>query len=301
MGFSYLMNLLVRGKWMIAPVNVPQMLDIVDKMMLERGESYKKLLREEPSDTKSMYATCEGTVSEGSNGYTDAPNGSIAIVYLSGTMTKNDTWCEYGTQRCADSIRQAVESPNIAGIVLQIDSPGGSVDAIAPVAQAIQYAQSEGKAVVACCDLCASAAYYVATYCDEIMAENTISSEFGSIGVMISLADYSKQDEDRGIKTHVIYSNLSPDKNKGYMEALQGKYELIRSETLDPLAEQFQKQVRDRRKCLDMSVPGVISGNMFFAEKAKKCGLIDSVGDLSAACRRVKEINNEKNINSYYD
>jgi len=298
MGFSYLMSLILRGQWMIAPTNIPQMLDIVSKMIDGRGEDYRNFMKGPDDNVKSVVMTHEGTtMSSGSKGYTDAPAGSIAIIPLKGTMTKEDTWCQDGTQACADAIRQAADSPNIVGVVLQIDSPGGSVDAIAPVAQAIQYLQSKGKSIVANCDLCASAAYYAATYCDEIMADNNISAEFGSIGVMMSFRDMSGYEEKNGVKTHTIYSNLSPDKNKGYMDALQGNYELIQSEALDPLAAKFQAQVKDRRKGLDMSADGIISGKMFFAEDALKNGLIDGIGDLAAACSRVKDINN---INSYY-
>lgn len=289
----------MRGQWMIAPTNIPQMLDIVSKMLDGRGKEYRNFFEKEPDDSiKSVVMTHEGTLmSSGSNEYTNAPSGSIAIIPLKGTMTKEDTWCQSGTQGCADAIRQAADVQNIIGVVLQIDSPGGSVDAIAPVSQAIQYLQSKGKSIVASCDLCASAAYYVATFCDEIMADNNISAEFGSIGVMMSFRDMSGYEEKNGIKTHTIYSNLSPDKNKGYMDALQGKYELIQSEALDPLAAKFQAQVKDRRKAIDASAAGILAGKMFFAEDALKIGLIDGIGDLAAACSRVKDINN---INSYY-
>lgn len=291
----------MRGQWMIAPTNIPQLLDIVSKMIDGRGDEYRTFfIGKEPDDNiKSVVMTHQGTMmSSGSTGYTDAPSGSIAIIPLKGTMTKEDTLCQDGTQACADAIRQAADAQNIIGVVLQIDSPGGSVDAISPLAQAIQYLQSQGKSIVASCDMCASAAYYAATFCDEIMADNNISSEFGSIGVMMSFRDLSGYEEKAGIKTHTIYSNLSPDKNKGYMDALQGKYELIQSEALDPLAAKFQAQVKDRRKCLDASADGVLSGKMFFAEDALKIGLIDGIGDLAAACSRVKELNN---INSYYN
>lgn len=51
--------------------------------------------------------------------------------------------------------------------------------------------------IVAACDLCASAAYYVAVHCNEIIAANTISVEFGSIGVMMSFMDYENTTKRR--------------------------------------------------------------------------------------------------------
>ena len=93
------------------------------------------------------------------------------------------------------------------------------MDAIAPLVDAILYARGKGKAVVAHCDLCASAAYYAASYCNEIIAANEVSAEFGSIGVMMSFPDYAKYYESAGIKVHTIYSNLSDYKNAPFEAA----------------------------------------------------------------------------------
>ena len=120
-------------------------------------------------------------------------------------MLKYGTYCSYGTMEYADLIREAADSSNISSVLCDIDSGGGAVDAIAPLVDAILYARSKGKAVVAHCDLCASAAYYAASYCNEIIASNTISAEFGSIGVMMSFPDYAKYYESAGIKMHTIY------------------------------------------------------------------------------------------------
>ena len=95
-------------------------------------------------------------------------------------------------------------SANSSSVFCDTHSGGGAVDAIAPLVDAILYAKSKGKAVVAHCDLCASAAYYAASYCDEIIASNTISAEFGSIGVMMSFPDYAKYYENAGVKVPIF-------------------------------------------------------------------------------------------------
>lgn len=297
MGFSYLTSIICRGQWMISPGHIQYLADIVSKMIDERGKDYDDSIKSEKVPLPHQYMMSGQTKMSGEGGsYSNAPAGSIAIVNLSGTMTKNGTWCNYGTQDIADQINEAATSEQISGIVLQIDSPGGCADAVAPLARAIQGAQQAGKAVVACCDLCASAAYYAATYCDEIMADNNISAEFGSIGVMISFRDYSKMEESAGIKTHTIYSNLSDYKNKPYSDALAGNYDLVKTESLDPMAQKFQAQVESQRQHLNKKCDGILSGRMFYAEDAVKNGLIDSIGSMQDAINRVKNINT---INSY--
>lgn len=234
--------------------------------------------------------------------YTDfnkAPEGSVAVVSLRGDMIKEGTWCSYGTEEVAAVIREAADSSKIIGIRLDIDSGGGAVDAIAPMLDAIGYAQSQNKPVVACCDLCASAAYYVASHCNSIMADNTISAEFGSIGVMMQFPDYAKYYEQKGIKVHTIYSDLSTHKNAPFEAALKGDYKSIKEEQLNPLARQFQEAVKSHRPNIDDKVDGILNGRMFFANDALKYGLIDKIGNRDAATSEVRRLAASMSLQQY--
>lgn len=252
---------------------------------------------EHPLEVRKVLASAP----QASAGGSGQPEGKvIAIVPLRGTMIKYGTMCAYGSDEIAEAIDEAANDSQVSGIVLDIDSGGGAVDAIAPLIGAIQRAQSKGKPVVASCDLCASAAYYVACHCDEVMADNTISSEFGSIGVMMSFPDYAKYYEREGIKIHTIYSNLSNYKNQPFELAKEGKYDLIKSEQLDPLARKFQEAVRRcRGEKLDEKVEGILSGRVFFAEEALQNGLIDSIGSLEKAVGRCRALAAEASINDF--
>ncbi|WP_337626285.1 S49 family peptidase [Phocaeicola sp.] len=242
----------------------------------------------------------EGRLMKRGNSFADAPEGSTAVIPLRGTMLKYGTMCSYGTTEIASVIREAAASNNISSIVLDIDSGGGSVDAIAPLADAIRQAQSARKAVVASCSLCASAAYYVASYCNEILADNDIDAEFGSIGVMMSFADYAKYYENEGIKVHTIYSNLSDYKNAPFEAAKKGEYAKIRDEELDPLARDFQENVkRNRGARLKADTEGVLRGRMFYARDAVGTGLADAVGTLAQAAERSRELSAQMCIDDY--
>jgi protease-4 len=224
----------------------------------------------------------------------------VAIIPLRGTMIKYGTMCSYGADEIAAAIDEAAANKKVTGIVLDIDSGGGAVDAVAPLVDAIRRAKAARKPVVACCDLCASAAYWTACECNEIMAANSISSEFGSIGVMMSFPDYAKYYEKEGIKVHTIYSNLSTYKNAPFEAAKLGKYDDIKTEELDPLARKFQANVRAKRAGkLNEDIEGILSGKVFYAEDALKHGLIDSIGTLDRAVERVRELAAEANINQY--
>lgn len=243
------------------------------------------------------HASGQGATTSGD--FKEAPEGSVAVIPLKGDMMKEGTMCSYGTEEIAAVIREAADAKNIIGIRLDIDSGGGAVDAIPPMLDAIAFSQQKGKPVVAACDLCASAAYYVASHCDSIVAVNDISAEFGSIGVMMQFPDYAKYYEQKGIKIHTIYSDLSDYKNAPFEAARKGDYKSIKEETLNPLARQFQEAVRQHRKDLKQDVDGILNGRMFYARQALEYGLIDEVGTTGTATEEVRRLAASMHLERY--
>lgn len=298
MAFSSLYSAVCRGKWFLRFQDVDANIPLVEKL-LERSMSAEdsSTLSERKPLAYTYYH--KGAKSKSGNRFADAPKGSSAIIPVHGTLLKYGTMCSYGTTEYADMVREAVDSNNISSVILDIDSGGGSVDAIAPMLDAISYARTSGKSVVAYCDLCASAAYYIACYCDEIIASNEVSSEFGSIGVMMSFMDYAKYYENAGVKLHTVYSNLSDYKNLPFEMAKKGEYDKIRDEELDPLAKEFQEAVKSHRTNLKADTEGILRGRMFYARRAVEVGLADSVGSLAYAVDRAGQINTQAIVNEY--
>ncbi len=301
MGFSKLYHSILSMKFFIDLRQVDAHLVLLEKYLEKDVSDFtaKTLSEEQPmkiSYREIDFAPLAETGNEGK------ANGKkvVAIIPLHGTMIKYGTMCAYGADEIAEAIDEAAADKKVIGIVLDIDSGGGAVDAVAPLVDAIRRTKAMGKPVVACCDLCASAAYWTACECNEIMAANAISSEFGSIGVMMQFPDYAKYYEKEGIKVHTIYSNLSTYKNAPFEAAKKGEYESIKAEELDPLARKFQANVRAKRAGkLDENVEGILNGKVFYAEDALKNGLIDSIGTLDRAVSRVREIAAEMNISNY--
>ena len=117
---------------------------------------------------------------------------------------------------------------------------------------------------------------------------------------MMSFPDYAKYYEKDGIKVHTIYSNLSSYKNAPFEAAKEGKYDAIKTDEHDPLARGFQEAVKSRRGSkLNLETEGIIAGRMFYANDAKKNGLIDSVGTREFALRRVRELRRDAYVNEY--
>jgi protease-4 len=242
------------------------------------------------------------------NSFDKAPRGSTAIIPLKGTMLKYGTECTYGTEEIAGIALEAGSHPNISAVVLDIDSGGGAVDAVAPIVQSIMKIRTQhGKPVIASCDLAASAAYWAASACTRIVANNDVSAEFGSIGVMMGFWDVIPYYEKEGYVRHTIYAPESDYKNKPFQLALEGKYEEIQQEELSPLAIAFQNAVKQNRGAkLKLEIPGILNGRMFFARNdknnslnAKEVGLIDEVGSLDVAIQLSRALAKSAFVDKY--
>ncbi|MDD2799388.1 MAG: S49 family peptidase [Bacteroidales bacterium] len=301
MSYPYLLDAIVRGKWAINDNSAISNLEIASKLIRGEYSTEQYAGRKSKKDPfKVKLDSGKFVVASNPKGMDGAPSQSTAIIPLHGTMLKYGTWCGYGTEEIAYAIRQAADSSRMDSIVVDGHSGGGSVDSIPPIFDAIVYAKAR-KPVVACVDLCCSAALYGLLPCDEIMAANDLSCEVGSIGVMMNFMDYSAYYEQLGVKEHLIRSTLSEYKNLPLELARKGEYAKIQEEELDPLALKFQTDVKQYRgDKLDISVEGILNGRTFFAPDALKYGLIDSIGSMDKAIARAKELVDIRLMTSFY-
>lgn len=209
--------------------------------------------------------------------------GKVIVLPVKGTMLKYGTWCTYGTDEIAHYTKHFASKENVAAIVLDIDSGGGAVNAVPPMLDAIAFTKAQGKPIIAHCDTACSAAYWTASACDHIFANNDIASVFGSIGVMISYLDVVPYYEKEGAKYHEVYADQSGDKNLAFQKFLNGEYDQIKQEMLNPMAIQFQDAVKTARTTLKADTPGILSGATYSGQKSINIGLADQIGNLQHA------------------
>ncbi|UOB16590.1 S49 family peptidase [Abyssalbus ytuae] len=277
--FSRTASEILRGSWFIEPQTALKYLDVALKITSKKKSDFDPrpdavLIREARTPEGKIISSEE-----------DIPEGSIGIVSIMGPMIKYGDFCSWGADELVGFAEDFEANENIIGQIWRMDSGGGSVSSISPY---LDFLSKRKKPVVAIADISASANYYVASATDYIMAENNISAMFGSIGVMIEFADVKGYYEKEGIKIHTIYADQSTHKNLPFEKALNGEYDSIKEEMLNPLAKQFQKFVKQHRKNLDTDVDGILNGRMFYADDALKNGLIDGIGNLNAAIEKVK-------------
>lgn len=239
------------------------------------------------------YLLDENSKKYNSNDLSNVSEGSIGVIHITGTMIKYGNYYCWGTDELVEKAYQFDNNPNIIGQIWRIDTGGGAVNSVAPY---LSFLKNKNKPVLSLCDMCGSAGYWTSVGTDFIMAENTISSMFGSIGVLASFRDASKYWKDLGVIDHTILADQSEHKNKAFHLALEGDYEKIKNEILNPVAIKFQENVKSFRPNLKLDVEGIISGKMFYAQEALEIGLIDGIGDFNHAVEKLTTLAIGKSI-----
>lgn len=220
----------------------------------------------------------------------NAPAGSVAVHRVIGLVTKHDGMCSKGTETLMREMARADGMKNIAGHLLEIDSGGGEGTNIATVARFID--EKIEKPVIAWVSgTAASAAYWIAASADAIYAAEK-TDMIGSIGVMVRFADFRDYYEKEGIKMHEIYAEQSDLKNADFRAALDGDYETLRNDFLNPYAESFIDAIREYRPMVDDD--DAFRGKVFRAEEAVENFLIDGIMTYDDAVQEVRRMADEE-------
>ena len=175
-------------------------------------------------------------------------------------------------------IEKALKRDDINEIVLLIDSPGGAVAGLFDSCRYIEKASKKKKCTAYVTGMACSAAYAIATACDEIyMMED---AEVGSCGCYAHAVEYSDAYfEKEGFLHRVFRSKCSPKKNCSVItdeveaEAFQ--------EEIDALGDKYLKYVAKRRKCsYSDALKNFGKGGVLMGEKAIAAGMVDGIKTL---------------------
>lgn len=194
--------------------------------------------------------------------------GVVAVLPIHDVLLKYDAFCgPIGMKTMEQLLIQWDENPDVVGIVLDIDSPGGQASYLPNIAETIKGLKTPIISFYS--GTCASAAYYIASQTNEIFA-SAETDQVGSIGTMLSFA--TPHPDQKDFVLHTIYATKSTDKNKPFEDAIKGEYDLLRTSLLDPFNESFHGAVRSSRTEIDDSV---FSGSTYTTQKAIELKLID--------------------------
>jgi len=209
---------------------------------------------------------------------------SIGIVPIYGPIYQEtgNSFMEKGSQQIVTRIKNFAKDKNIKGIVLDINSPGGSVGAVQEIYSTILKVKAETKKpfVAHFGEVSASGGYYIASACDKIIAKpGTIT---GSIGVIFSVGNVEGLFKKIGIKTDVIKSGKYKDIGSMVREMTKEEKEILQS-MIDDSYNSFLDAVSQGRKIPKEKLKDIADGRVFTGNQALKVGLVDKIGDFQDA------------------
>ncbi len=207
-----------------------------------------------------------------------------ALVDLEGLIAP-DT--DASADRIIAGLRAAFEDEDTAGVILRINSPGGSPVQAGYINDEIRrlrekYPKVPLYAVIA--DVCASGGYYVAVAAERIFADK--ASVVGSIGVLMNGFGFVEAMDHLGVERRL----LTAGSNKGLMDP----FSPLRAEEvqhvrgmLDNIHAQFMDVVRRGRGARLSEDPSLFSGLIWTGEQGVALGLVDAIGSAGYVAREV--------------
>lgn len=224
-----------------------------------------------------LVAASKHSVGSGDNAY------DLAVVDIEGSLTKRGSSLSGAGSmiRLRQEIRQLANDSSVGGIMLRIDSPGGTVAGTPDLAAAVADAAQKKPVHAYVEDLAASAAYWIASQAARITA-NSKTAAVGSIGTYMGLYDLSGAAAREGIKAVVI--KTGKHKGAGFPGSeVTEEQKALWQELVDKTQAEFTAGVASGRKLTIAQVEALADGRVYMAGDAQTHGLIDGIGSFDSA------------------
>lgn len=216
----------------------------------------------------------------------------IAILYIEGTIQSDsgDSFSEstYNHSWILEQLDELIDNENNKGLILFVDSPGGSVYETDEVyLKLMEYKETGRPLYSAMGSMAASGGYYLSAPADKIIANRNCWT--GSIGVTLgTMYDISELLNKYGIKTETITSGDNKAMGSS-VEPMTAEQRQIFQSLVDESYEQFVDIVADGRDMSKGKVRKLADGRIYTAKQAVANGLVDEIGTLEDAISDMKE------------
>lgn len=199
----------------------------------------------------------------------------IAIVPIKGAITQSTT------EKIINQLNSAEKDSTVKGIILQINSPGGSAVSSKQMAEKVSSIEKPTTALIE--EVGASGAYWVASAADTIVADPL--SVTGSIGVAGSYLEFANLLQDYNITYQRLVGGRYKDTGSPYKELTEREREVLQAK-IDIIHKYFIVSVSKNR---DMDVGKFASGIFYLGAEAHKIGLVDHLGNKALAINLTKQ------------
>lgn len=212
-----------------------------------------------------------------------------ALVELKGVLAVGG---EASADKIINGLQDAFADKNTQGVILRINSPGGSPVQAGYINDEIHRLRTKYPNIplyVVVEDICASGGYYVAVAADKIFVDK--ASLIGSVGVLMDGFGFTGAMEKLGIERRL----LAAGENKGFLDPfspLNPAQKEYAQHMLGEIHQQFIKVVRDGRGKRLRETPEMFSGLVWTGDKSIELGLADAYGSMEYVAREVIKAEN---------
>ncbi len=212
-----------------------------------------------------------------------------SLVELTGEIAEDK---QASADNVIDSLQEAFKDKNTQGVILRINSPGGSpvqAGAINDEIRRLRAKYPEIPLYVVVEDICASGGYYVAAAADKIYVNK--ASLVGSIGVLMDGFGFTGTMGKLGVERRL----LTAGENKGFLDPfspMDPKQKAIAQKMLAEIHQQFIDVVREGRGKRLKETPEIFSGLIWTGKTSIELGLADEMGSVESVARDVIKAEN---------
>ncbi|QER41200.1 signal peptide peptidase SppA [Thermodesulfobacterium sp. TA1] len=195
------------------------------------------------------------------------------------------------------AIKVFQERENIKGVVVRIDSPGGSVGASQEIFEELKKLRKFKPVVISMGNIAASGGFYISLGGNQTFAlPGTLT---GSIGVVLQVPNLEKLLKKLGVEAEVVKSGEYKDTGSFYRPLSPKEREYLQ-EKIKVIHSQFVKAIAEEKKLPETKVREIADGRIFTGEEALKLGLIDRLGGFWDAVDEVKKLAKIKEVKLVY-
>jgi signal peptide peptidase SppA len=220
--------------------------------------------------------------------------GGIAVIPIYGVITQRGNMVDdvsgpgmVSTQIITQMLRQAVADDAVSQILLDIDSPGGSVYGVSELSDVILSARAQKPVVAIANSLAASAAYWVGSQASEFYV--TAGGEVGSIGVWQAHQDYSKAMDEAGVKTTLISAGKFKVEGNPYAPLDEEAQGFMQSRVEDYYAAFTKAVAKGRGVPITQVRDGMGQGRVLGADAAFAQNMVDGIASFDQVLSKMQK------------
>lgn len=213
-------------------------------------------------------------------------DGTIQVLFAEGEIT---TGIEYGniTENLAKRLIDVAEDDDIHGVVLRVNSPGGSSYVSEQIWDAVRYTKSKKPIVISMGDYAASGGYYISCAADYIVAEPTTIT--GSIGIYGLFPNFSKAAQKIQLTEDGVKIGHFADFGNQFRPMNDDEKELMQ-QYIERGYHTFITRVADGRNLSKNRVDSIGQGRVWTGKQALERNLVDALGGLDFAIDKAVEL-----------